>query len=213
MPTIETFRSSVDELTRLAAIDLQALWAQASAGRVSVLLTDVLPDLASVYGSAAGALAADHYDDARLESEVPGRFRALAAPTATEGQIHALAGWAAAETDDLAAILDLARGGLQRLIANVSRDTITTSAVRDPQATGWQRSAAAGCGFCQMLASRGAVYSSSSVDFGAHDHCRCVAVPAFRGRPAPVKSYQPSERSVTDADRARTLEWMGRHGY
>jgi hypothetical protein len=59
-----------------------------------------------------------------------------------------------------------------------------------------------------MLEARGAIYTRSSVDFGAHDDCHCIAVPAFNGHPTPVKKYTPTSRDITDADRARTRDWI-----
>lgn len=218
MPTIDQFRSDLDELTRLASLDLAALWRRVEDATIArELLADILPELVDVYGSAAGTLAADWYDDLRAEQEIDGRFRALVADLPDRAQTAALAGWAvdamfSAEPDPAAA-LTAAQGGLQRLIANVGRGTVADSAIADPAARGWQRSASGGCGFCRMLASRGAVYSKSTVHFGGHDHCRCVAVPAFEGRERPVKPYTPTGRDITDADRARTRAWMSEHGY
>ena len=218
MPTIQQYRSDLDELVRLAQTDLTALWRQVRDARVArELLADILPSLVEVYGSAAGTLAADWYDELREELDVSGRFRAIVAELPESGQTQALAGWAVEELfstePDFAASLTKAQGGLQRLIADVGRGTVIGSSLNDPQATGWQRSASGGCGFCQMLASRGAVYSKATVGFGAHDNCRCTAVPAFGGRPIPVRPYVPTERVVTDADRARTRQWMRENGY
>lgn len=39
-------------------------------------------------------------------------------------------------------------------------------------------------------------------------NCKCVAVPAFGGRPVPVKPYEVSDRNITDADRARVNAWI-----
>lgn len=213
MTVVEDFRADLDELARLAAVDLDVLWRQVSdAETARALLSEVLPGLLDVYGSAAGTIAADWYEELRPDRG----FRARVAPLPEPAQLDALAGYSANElltNTDPARGLVAVKGGAQRLIANVARSTVTASSLADPQALGWQRSAAGGCGFCQLLASRGAVYSSASVDFGAHDHCRCVAVPAFDGGPLPVKPYTPSAREVTDADRARTRQWMREHGY
>ncbi|HEY5420361.1 MAG TPA: hypothetical protein VIL10_06475, partial [Marmoricola sp.] len=80
---------------------------------------------------------------------------------------------------DWASARVLIAGGLQRRIANASRLTVTRSAVEDRAARGWQRVGVGGCDFCAMLLGRGAVYSEESADFEAHDHCRCLAEPAF----------------------------------
>lgn len=218
MPTVAQYRREVNELVRLASIDLDVLWRQAATATIARdLLMDVLPELTGMYGSAAGTLAADWYDDLRAEEDINGRFQALVADLPSAEQTDALARWSVTPlfdaTPDFAGSLLAAQGGLQRLISNVGRDTITISSIADPGATGWQRSASGGCNFCQMLAGRGAVYSKTTVDFGAHDNCNCTAVPAFSGKPIPVKPHTPTSRTITDADRQRTREWMRKNGY
>lgn len=222
MPTLRQYRADVDELVRLATVDLRALWRQVDDAVVArELLADILPDLAAVYGSATGTLAADWYDDLREEAEVRGRFRAIVAEPAN--RTDELARWAVgpmfdAEPDQAVA-LARAEGGLQRLIADVGRETVMGSSIADPQAIGWQRVAAGGCGFCRLLADRGAVYSESTVNFGAHDHCRCSAVPAWGGRPLPVQPYVEKPPASEEArerarkERARTYRWMRENGY
>lgn len=217
MPTPLQYQSDVDELVRLATLDLRALWRQVDDAVVArELLADVLPDLAAVYGSATGTLAADYYDDLREEAAVRGRFRAIVAEPSQ--RTDELARWAVGplftdDDDPYQRALARAEGGLQRLIADVGRDTVMRSSIEDPQAIGWQRVTSGGCGFCQMLASRGAVYSESTVRFGAHDNCRCFAVPAFEGAPLPVHGFVPGRSRATQADRDRTRQWMRDNGY
>lgn len=218
VPTISQYRAEVDELTRLANLDLAALWGNVTSGAVArELLADILPELVDVYGAAAATLAADWYDDLRDQFEVAGSFRAIPAQLPPRSRTDSLAGWAVAQLfstePDRKAALEAAQGGLQRIVADAGRSTVMGSSIADPKATGWQRSASGGCAFCQMLASRGAIYTSSSVDFGSHDHCRCAAVPAFSGVSRAVKPYKPTLRTITDADRLRTREWMAQHGY
>ena len=75
------------------------------------------------------------------------------------------------------------RGAGTRMVLLGGRETITKAATQDPEATGWERVLTPGsCGFCAMLAGRGGVYTEASVGFRAHDHCRCVARPVFRGQ-------------------------------
>lgn len=51
----------------------------------------------------------------------------------------------------------------------------------DTRAQFWSRvTSAKPCGFCAMLASRGAVYSADSADFEAHDRCGCTVEPGYR---------------------------------
>ncbi len=224
MPTVDQYRSDLDELVRLANLDLRALAADIVDGRVAAeLLRDILPELTAVYGAAAGALAADWYDNLRAEQNVTGRFTARVADLPDQGRTDALARWAVeplfSPDPDAALTLDRTEGGLQRIIADVGRETVMQSSIADPQARGWQRVASRGCGFCRLLADRGTVYSESTVRFGAHDKCRCAAVPAFGGRELPVHPHVSKPPASEEAreqarrDRARTYRWMRENGY
>lgn len=185
MATVRQYRSDLQQLTRLADADLQALWRQVSSAEVArEALSDILPQIVDVYGSAAAALAADWYDELRDQSEVAGRFSAIAAEIPGSSRTDALAGWAVgplfSEDPDFDLALGRVAGGLQRIIANAGRDTVTFSSVKDPRARGWQRVGGGECQFCQMLIDRGAVYSEASADFPSHDHCTCAAEPVWR---------------------------------
>lgn len=204
-------RDGVDGLTVLARRDLSALWHQVSdAAQAQTAVHDILPALIDTYGVAAGALAADWYDELRAKVGVGGSFTAIPADIRDTGA-HALVGWAVTTAQDFPAFRSLIEGGMQRRIANFSRATITGSAVADPKATGWQRVGSGECPFCAMLIGRGAVYTEASADFASHDHCRCSAVPTFKGETRPVKPYTPSSRDITDADRARVRDYLRTH--
>lgn len=208
-------RRDIAELARLADNDLAALWRQVStAAQAQVALAEILPQLIETYGAAAATVAADWYDEAREKAGVGRRFVAEPAEVGDTGAAQ-LAGWGVgplyAENPDWNAARVLIGGGLQRRIANAARDTIRGNSVRDGSADGWQRSASGGCDFCQMLAGRGAVYTEASADFASHDWCGCVAVPAFKGEPRPVKPYTPSVRDSSEADRARVREYLRTH--
>ena len=216
MPTVQQYRADLDELVRIAARDLAVLWRAVSDGETARdLLIEVLPLLGDTYGSAAATLAADWYDDLRDELGVARRFTAEVAVPNLE-RTEALARWAVepifAPEPDFTTALNKANGGMQRLIADAGRETVMQSAIADPSADGWMRQAAGGCDFCRMLASRGAVYSERTVSFGAHDDCRCTAVPAFGGLERPVQPYAPG-LTATPEDRARTRAWMRANGY
>lgn len=207
MPTPTDLRDGVQDLTALAANDLRGLWRQVSnLDEAREALEDILPLLVRTYGVAAGTLAANWYDDLRDELNVDRRFSAIVAEIDDQGA-DVLARWGVApllgEEPDWRRAQVLIEGGLQRRIANGARETVRFSSLEDPQAQGWQRVASGGCEFCQLLAGRGTLYSERSADFASHDSCQCFAAPAFTGRPRPVKPYTPSDRVVTDADRAR----------
>lgn len=223
MATPSSLRRQQDALTRLALNDLAALWRQISnAAEAQAALNDVLPALLRTYGSAAAAVAADWYDEARQNADVGGSFRAIPADIRDSGA-YELAGWATSKGTDLESIRTLAEGGAQRRILNFSRETVTGSALADPRADGWQRVGVGSCNFCAMLIGRGAVYTESSVQFASHDHCHCAAAPAFTGAPRPVRLDAQGKRldkstraSRTDdkqraADNARVRSWLDSH--
>lgn len=213
MATTTELRSLIVSLSDQAAAELAALWAHlATPDEVRSGLFDVMPALVGDYGDASAAVSAEWYNEYRAGQGVGGSFTADVYPVTDLGA-DALAGWGSSlitpETDWDAA-LEQITGGLQRRIATSGRETITNATHLDPQALGWQRKARPdGCGFCQMLAGRAELYKSrDTADFGAHDHCHCLAVPAFGGKPVPVKPYTPTSRNITDADRARTRAWI-----
>jgi hypothetical protein len=215
MPTPSDLRDGVDGLTAFAAADLRDLWRQVTtADQARDALLDVLPNLIQTYALASATVAADWYDDLRDELNVEGRFLAIVSEIEDQG-VDTLARWGVAplfdSVPDWKRAQTLIEGGLQLRVANAARETVRLSSIEDPKAQGWQRSASAGCSFCRMLAARGAVYSERTVDFAAHDHCRCHAVPVFTGRPKLVQPYTPSDRNITDADRARVRGYLASH--
>lgn len=184
MPSSLVLRQRVAELAARADADLAPLWLQVRtplAARDALL--DVLPTLVGTYGEAAGALAADWYDELRDEAGVSGRFSAIVASLPDGGGGEALAKWGVsplfATTPDWAAAQTLVAGGLQRRIANAGRLTVAESSVQDRAARGWRRVGVGRCDFCRLLIDRGAVYKESTASFEAHDHCGCAAEPAF----------------------------------
>lgn len=204
-------RLGVAELSNLAASDLTILWEQIDQpGQARDALMDTLPALVEVYGAGAAALAAEWYDDERARVGARGAFRAIPADLGAAGAFS-LTAWATSTAVDTASLQVIVEGGLQRRIANYARETVMTSSVRDPAARGWQRVGAGECssGFCDMLIGRGAVYRTErSATFGAHDHCKCSAVPAWSGLPVPVRPYRPSLRRISQAERDRLSGYL-----
>lgn len=212
MATPQALRTAITDLAVLAGNDLAALWRQVSTpDEAREALQDVLPALVDTYSLASATISADWYDDARDLVAARGRFTAIPADVGEKGAA-VLARWAIgplfqAEPDWRRARVQI-EGGMQLRIANASRYTVAGSAIADPAADGWQRQGSGECPFCAMLIGRGSVYSEAGADFAAHDHCRCSAVPAFKGEPRPVRPYTPSARKASDADRARVREYL-----
>lgn len=172
-------RRAVATLTGELGTDLMVVWrAVDKAADAGTALHDILPALIEQYGLAAGALAAEWYDEQRAKAAVRGSFTAIPADIPDVGA-HALVGWAEATATDYSAFQTLILGGAQRRVANFARQTVTTSSMQDPGARGWQRVGVGECDFCSMLIGRGAVYTEATADFQSHDHCHCYAEPAF----------------------------------
>lgn len=220
MATWAQLRSRVGRLVRDARGDLDLVWGQiADQPELVDVLLEMLPGLLDTYGSAIAATAADWYDEARAEREIRGSFRAIPAVNHKLG-IPELVGWAGATGTTPETFQTLLWGGLERRLANFSRDTIIGSSVADPQALGWMRVAGlTACAFCRMLASRGAVYTDATVRFGAHDHDNCQASPKW-GTGADVFDVQEYRRSVRRAgmseerraaDDERARDWIAKN--
>lgn len=224
MATPSELRQAFADLNRLASRQLNSLFQSLKAGdNVEEALRDLLPGLIDRYGSAATTVAADWYDDLRESLGVGGRFVAIPADIEDTGT-QALIGWALDTATDDGSLVALLEGGLQRRVVNFGRFTITDSSYADPRADGWMRlGVGANCPFCNVLISRGAVYSESSVTFASHDHCNCIAVPAFSGKPRPVRLDAEGKRldkstrtdrtneAQREASNRRLREWVESH--
>jgi hypothetical protein len=68
-------------------------------------------------------------------------------------------------------------GSYSRFLMDSQRQVIMDGAVQDPNVRGWRRVGFGGCDFCDMLISRGAVYTQATAFFASHDRCRCGAEP------------------------------------
>ncbi len=182
---VRAHRRDLAELWRLAEIDLRILFRNIDTGeQARDALMDLLPQLVSIYGSAAATLGADWYDDLREQAAVQGSFTAVPAELPDRGRTDALARWSVAplfqpDPEPTTALHKVA-GGLQRIIGDADRGSVVESVKADPRGRGWQRHTSGGaCDFCQMLTGRGAVYTEASSSFESHDHCGCIAVPVY----------------------------------
>lgn len=171
-------RNNVAELTGLADRDLAVLFGEFdTADDARDGLMDVLPRLVAVYGAAAATLGADWYDEIREAAGIDRRFRAITAEP--PGGTDELARWGIGplfqDEPDWSSAQTLVAGGLQRRIADADRASVTSSAIADPAAEGWQRVGVGECDYCKERI--GGLYTAA--DFPSHDHCGCVAAPAW----------------------------------
>lgn len=176
-------------------------------------LLEFVPLLVTQYGEVAASYASDWYDEMRDAEDVPGRFRAaMIVPDetdATQGLVRRAAG--ALFTDAPLAALPMIQGKAAMYALSGARQTVMTATTSDPRASGWQRVTRAGaCGFCRMLAGRGAVYKESTVHFAAHGggkrgECNCAAVPSW-DPDAPEVDVMLYEASIRTSDLRRAAE-------
>lgn len=196
---VAEFRTVQRDVVALALAELVAWWEQLMAsltGDVPVReLETFTAGLVATYGDAAALAAADWYDELRAGAGASGRFRAVMADPAPDGQAAAVARWAAgplfgAQPDQRQALEHLS-GGVQRLVLQPGRQTIAGSVDRDPADARWARvpTGATTCAFCRLLASRGAVYHSEEDAGGLansyHSKCDCVPTPVWPGEAEP----------------------------
>lgn len=191
-------------LRRTGALDQQELLA---------FLTDAYPELVVPYEAAAAELTAQYYGEQPTSTR---GFNAVAADGAPAEQLAASARWAVLQNAPIPAL----QGTSTRTVMNASRDTVLLNVERERGAK-WARHASANaCGFCRMLATRGAAYASArsagSVSGRGgrqrgtrplgqkyHDHCHCIAVPVRPGDDySPPEYVQQWERDYRAATRA-----------
>lgn len=135
--------------------------------RVAPIMSELLLEVADKYGTAAGSIAADYYDELRVAAGAPGRFTPTIAPLPEVERFEALARWGVgpmfATDPNPAKALSLMSGGLSRIVLGVGRDTIADAVSADPTGPRYARHASANaCAFCAMLATRGAVFTSAA---------------------------------------------------
>lgn len=162
MPVSLTERREVlEDLNRLAVADIVDLWRDASGLDLSSpqfrqVMIDNVPELIVPSMATAADHAATWYEDSAPELS----FTASPAALAPAEQLSASTAWALYSSGDAA--LSLMAGFTERAIFGAARDTITENVSRERGST-WARHASANaCGFCRMLATRGAVYASEA---------------------------------------------------
>lgn len=163
-------------------------------------ITDAYPELVTPYIAAGNDLTTVWYDEQPTATEAKPFYAEPAAVTPVE-QLAISARWAMLQADPTAAL----KGTATRSVFSGSRDTVITNTNRE--GVRWARHASANaCGFCRMLATRGAVYRSQALAKKSHDHCHCLAVPDRDGLYVPAPYVEQWERDYTQArkDGART---------
>lgn len=144
-------------------------------------ITDAYPQLVTPYLAAAVTLTTTWYAE-QPASEAAAAFIPEPAALVPDEQLAANGRWAMLQPDPLGALKRTAT----RAVFQSSTATIAANASRE--GIRWARHASANaCGFCRMMATRGAAYTSEAAAGGRyHDGCHCIAVPDRDG------SYEPA---------------------
>jgi hypothetical protein len=159
------------------------------------------------YGSMSAALAADHYEEARLAAKARGQFTVQLPGDPAEGLVDTGMRWATRDVwsrdpetlpDRVKSARTMAENVAIKEVIDMARITTVDAVHEDPEAVGWARIARPNaCYFCRMLTTRGGVYTAETVKFRAHNGCHCTAEPVFRGQ-----LWEPS---------ARVREWNAQY--
>lgn len=198
---LSQFEQANDGIAGLVERDLLDFLGALDFGRpeaVQLALFDFVPALVGEYGDVAATVAADWYDEFRAESGIDGRFRAPLAPPLPADQVNGRLGYATrasgplwlGDSATLTAFLGLM---VNEYALQPGRDTVMQAAHKDNAAFARIPEPGA-CKFCLMLASRGFIYSKSTVGDSRkfHGKCRCNAMPVWDETKARVEyGYDP----------------------
>jgi len=176
---VAAFQALIIRLAGLAVADSVGLLRDADPRDVADAL-EVYPQLLDPYLAASAQLTAEWYHNL-----APDRGFAVE-PTGlpNRGVLVANANWALTQPDPVLAI----GGAAERQVFKTSRDTVMLNAERENVRFARYASATA-CGWCRVLATRGAVYRSAENAVKGHDNCHCIAVPERAGNPYVPPDY------------------------
>lgn len=193
---LQQYRTEQQTLAARVALSIRSLWEQivnpAAFDKSWEMLNPIANGIISTHYDMTAASAATYYANSRALANfphihVPGisvdeEYVNRVVNAMGRGQFfHFLKEYSPEESSAKAS--DALQGASTRMTLKGGRETIVRAAGIDPVATGWERIIEPGaCSFCAMLAGRGGVYTESTVNFRAHDHCHCVARPVFRGQ-------------------------------
>lgn len=166
----------------------------------------IAPAIADKYGAVASQIAADMWEEIYLADT--GMYSEAIIPDLSESARHELyvdSLWAKEHSDEGNGYIKKTGRSLERVVKGYARNTTlenTLAAARHGELLWngkprWARvPVGKTCAFCQMLASRGFIYSTaeSAGEFNQfHDDCDCMIVPAFSEYAPNVVGYDPDE--------------------
>lgn len=185
---VRSYDLALDSLSSSALADLRALLdevAGLSPERQQRVLFRAFPDLFNPYAALSSEVSASFYEEVRDLSGVGGSFSAETLDGVEAERWGSLVGAGTQprmlEQSAGNLMFQFLAGGLTSILSAVAADTIVGNARNERVTVGFQRVPKPGCcGFCGMLASRGAVYGSE--DAASKVVGRGVPVGEGRGR-------------------------------
>lgn len=229
MPTLErdrvvaAYRSRTGVLADAVMLDLVGAWRALNPTRLDATFDGWLALARDVYekrGAQSQVLARSYYEALRIASRVTaplpqvGPAPLVARRFSTDMKIKVLIGVKDAMTagrgvdDAMRAAFVTSTGRAVKHVLDTGRDEVLSLGQADPTSDRWGRVTSGGCDFCLMLADRGAVYYGDTVDFAAHDHCRCVGVPLFGEGAKAAREYAGATRQRSDAEREQLRDYL-----
>ena len=168
LSVINGYDLTLDSLSTAALADLRALLTGlegVSPERSKAVLFEAFPEVFNPYAAASSAVSASFYEEVRDLAGVGGDFVADTLDSVDTGRWNALVGAGTSprimEQGASNLMFQFLAGGLTSILTTMAADTIVGNAQNDPVTARFQRVPKAGCcGFCGMLASRGADYDS-----------------------------------------------------
>lgn len=200
------FATAAPTLENLAGESLRG--SKAAYGELQLIGRQVLAPMVDMYGVASGTLAAEWYELNRELLKVSGSWSGttLQEPNVDTGP---LIGGSVKDFVTSSSIVSGIQAGMEMRVRQAAQGTVMDSVLRDRQATGWGRVTSAGCcGFCAMLAGRGATYRTRhTATFMPHSHCKCQALPLWKADPTgeSMRSREDTistRRALSDKQRA-----------
>lgn len=170
LSVVNGYDLTLDSLSTAALADLRALLSSLedlSPERSKAILFEAFPEVFNPYAAAASAVSASFYEEVRDLAGVKGSFGAETLDSVDTGRWNALVGAGTAprmlEQGASNLMFQFLAGGLTSILSTMAADTIYGNAQNERVTVGFQRIPKAGCcGFCGLLASRGAAYSSEA---------------------------------------------------
>lgn len=168
LSAINGYDLTLESLSTGALADLRALLSSLEGlapERSRAILFEAFPEVFNPYAAAASDVSASFYEEVRDMADVRGSFAAETLDSVETDRWNALVGAGTQprllEQGASNLMFQFLAGGLTSILSTMAADTIYGNAQNERVTVGFQRIPKPGCcGFCGMLASRGAVYDS-----------------------------------------------------